>query len=78
MWVTREEEQVKILGILLIVLGVVAFAYGGFSFKTEETVIDAGPLEITREKTNRFPLPPIVGGVAIAAGIGMLVFGRKA
>lgn len=67
----------RVLAALLIVLGIVALAYGSFSYKTEETLIDAGPVEVTTERTNRVSLPPILGGVAIAAGIGMLVFGRK-
>ncbi len=67
----------KLLAALLIVLGVVAFAYGGFSYKTEDKVIDAGPIEVTREKTNRVPLPPVVGGLAVAAGIGMLLVGGR-
>lgn len=67
----------KVLAILLIVLGVVAFAYGGFSYKSKETVIDAGPVEVTAEKTHRVPLPPVLGAVAVAAGVGMLVLDRK-
>lgn len=67
----------KILAVLLIVVGIAAFAYGGFSFKSRETVIDAGPIEVTREETKRVPLPPIVGGLAVAAGVGMLIVGRK-
>lgn len=67
----------KVLAAVLIVLGIVALAYGGFSYTSEETLIDAGPVEVTREETNRVPLPPILAGVAVAAGIGMLVLGRK-
>jgi len=68
---------VRILAALLIVLGVVVFAYGGFSYKSEETLIDAGPVEVTTEKTNRIPLPPVLGVAAVAAGVGMLVLGWK-
>jgi len=67
----------RVLAALLIVLGVVAFAYGGFSYKSEETLIDAGSVEVTTERTKRIPLPPVVGVAALATGIGMLVLGRK-
>lgn len=67
----------KVVAVLLIVVGLAAFAYGGFSYKTEETVLDAGPLEVTTEKTNRVPLPPIVGVLAVVAGIAVLIVDRK-
>ena len=72
-----KEKRVRILAALLIVLGVISVAYGGFQYTSEKTLIDAGPLEVTTEETNRVPLPPVIGGAAIAAGIGMLVLGRK-
>lgn len=67
----------NVIAVLLIALGIVAFAYGGFSYKSHEKLIDAGPVEVTREKTNRVRLPPVVGGAAIAAGLGILVLGRR-
>ncbi len=66
-----------IVGILLIVLGIVAFAYQGFTYTTMEKAIDLGPIQVTAEKTHTFPLPPIVGVVAIAGGIMLLAVGGK-
>ena len=66
-----------IVGILLIVLGIVAFAYQGFTYTTMEKAIDFGPIQVTAEKTHMFPLPPIVGVVAIAGGIMLLAVGGK-
>jgi hypothetical protein len=68
-----------IVGILLIILGVVAFAYQGFTYTTTEKAIDLGPIQVTAEKEHTFPLPPVVGGIAIVGGIFLLfTSGRKA
>jgi uncharacterized membrane protein len=66
-----------ILGIALIVLGVVTFAYQGISYTTREKIIDLGPVEATVEKTKTIPLPPIVGGLALVGGIVLLVAGSR-
>ena len=67
----------RILGIVLIVLGLVVLAYGGISWTERETVIDAGPIEVTREDTERLPIPPIVGGLILAAGVAMVAVKRR-
>jgi len=66
-----------ILAIVLIVIGLVAFAYQGITYTTREKAIDLGPIQVTTEKTHTLPLPPIVGGVALAAGVLLLVIGGK-
>jgi hypothetical protein len=67
----------KILAIVLIVLGAISLAYGGISYTTREKVLDLGPVEATAERHKTVPLPPIIGGIALAAGIGLLVVGSK-
>jgi hypothetical protein len=72
-------KTTTILGIALIVLGVVAFAYQGITYTTRENVIDVGPLQATVDKKQTIPLPPLVGGVALVGGIALLIVGiRKA
>ena len=66
-----------VAGIVLIVLGVLIFAYGGFSFTKREKVLDVGPIEATAERRERVPLPPILGGAAVLGGIALLVAGRR-
>jgi hypothetical protein len=66
-----------VIGLILIVIGIVAFAYQGISYTTREKVIDLGPLQMTAEKTRTLPLPPIVGAVTLIGGIVLLVVGRK-
>lgn len=66
-----------LLGIILTVVAVLAFAYQGINYTTREKVVDIGPLHMTAERTRTLPLPPIVGGVALVGGIVLLVMGGK-
>jgi len=68
----------KLWAILLIALGIIAFAYQGISYKTQENVVDLGPIHVTAEKSHTVPLPPVVGMLALLGGITLLaVDGRK-
>jgi uncharacterized membrane protein YidH (DUF202 family) len=67
----------KSLGVVLIVLGVLALIYQGVTYSQRETVIDVGPIHATAEREKTLPLPPIVGVVAVAAGVALVVAGRK-
>ena len=67
-----------ILGIILIVVGVIALAWGGFaSFTTKENVAKLGPLEVNKEQEHAVPVGPIIGGVAIVGGIILLATGSR-
>jgi hypothetical protein len=67
----------KMLGLALIVLGVLALAYQGFTYTTRETVIDIGPIKATTEREKTFPLPPILGIVAVAGGVALMFAGSR-
>ena len=66
-----------ILGIALIMLGVVAFAYQGITYTSREKVIDVGPLQATIDKEETIPLSPLVGGMALVGGIVLLIVGNR-
>jgi uncharacterized membrane protein len=66
-----------LVGILLIALGVLSFAYQGFTYTTKEKVIDIGPIQATADKEHTVPLPPILGGLALAGGVVLLMYGSK-
>jgi len=66
-----------IIAVALIVLGVAALGYQGFTYTTKEKVVDLGPLEVTSETTKTFPLPPVVGIIALAGGVILLVIGKR-
>jgi hypothetical protein len=70
-------KTTSLLAIILIAIGIVAFAYQGITYTTKENVVNIGPLKVTAEKTKTFPLPPIVGAVALVGGIVLLAVGRK-
>lgn len=67
----------KAVALVLIILGVLAVGYQGFSYVTREKVVDLGPVEITQEKTKRVFLPPIVGVVALTVGIALFFTNSK-
>ena len=79
----------KIVGIVLIVLGAVSayemakifydrlLAYGGISYTKREKVLDIGPIEATAETRETIPLPPVLGAIALAGGIVLLVVGSR-
>ena len=70
-------KPVQLLAIVLIVLGVAALAYQGFTYTTRETVIDIGPIHATADREKTVPLPPILGIAAVAAGVALLVVGTR-
>ncbi len=73
----RAEERMKLIGIALIVVGVLALALGGIRYTTREKVLDLGPIEATTEKHKMIPLSPIVGIAAVVGGIAVLVVGSR-
>jgi flagellar basal body-associated protein FliL len=66
-----------IIAIILIALGIAALAYQGITYTTREKVVDLGPIQMTAEKSKTIPLPPILGAIAIAGGIVLLVVGGR-
>ena len=67
----------KLFGIILIGLGLVGLAWGGFTYTTREKIVDIGPIHATHEQKHNVPLPPIAGALALIGGIVLLVTGRK-
>jgi hypothetical protein len=70
-------KMASLVGIVLIVLGVVGLALGGFSYTKREKVVDIGPIEATAERHERIPISPIAGGIALAAGVVLLIAGNR-
>ena len=67
-----------IFGIILIAIGIILLAYGGYtSFTTKENVAKLGPLEINKQQEHPVPIGPIVGGVCIVGGIILLLTGNR-
>jgi hypothetical protein len=70
-------KPMTLLGILLIVIGGMALAYQGFTYTHQEKILDVGPIHATAEKHDRVFIPPILGALALAGGIALIVFGAK-
>ncbi len=66
-----------VIGVVLVVLGILALAYQGITYTTRDKVLDAGPLQASVEKEHTIPLPPVLGGVAIVAGVVLLVVAQR-
>ncbi len=58
-----------VVAIILIAVGVVSLAYQGITYTTREKVLEVGPIKATAEKEKTIPLPPILGGLALAGGV---------
>jgi uncharacterized membrane protein len=70
-------KPITIIGVLLIVLGVVAFAYQGITYTTKEKVVDLGPLKVEAKRERTIPLPPVLGGIALVGGIVLVIAGAR-
>jgi uncharacterized membrane protein len=72
-----EMNMLRIVGIILIVLGVAALVFQGITYTTKEKVIDFGPIQATAEKKKTIPLSPVLGGIALVGGIVLMVAAGK-
>ncbi len=70
-------KPMALVGVILLLAGLVFFVYPALSFKKTDKVLDLGGLEVTREKTERIPIPPIAAGVAVVAGLALVVAARR-
>jgi len=65
-----------LIAAILIALGIMAFVYQGITYKTRESALDLGPLQVTTQKTHTLPIPPIVAALALATGVVLLLVGN--
>ncbi len=70
-------KSTSLAGIVLIVLGVLALAYQGITYTRHERVLDVGPIHASADTKETVPIPPVLGALAIAGGIALLVLGSK-
>jgi hypothetical protein len=70
-------KPIAIAGVLLVVLGLAALVYQGVTYTSRETVIDIGPITATAERQKTLPIPPVLGILAVAGGVALLVVGAR-
>ena len=63
----------RIVGLVLVIIGLISLLWGGISWTREKTIVDIGPIEARSQERETIPLPPIVGGLALVAGAVLLV-----
>lgn len=70
-------KPMMLIGYALIILGIVALAYQGITYTTREKIIDIGPIQASANTKKTVPLSPLVGGLALAGGVVLVLVGRK-
>ncbi len=70
-------KPATIIGAILIVIGIIGFAVGGFSFTHEHQDAKVGPIDIEHKQTSTVPIPPILSGIALVGGIALVVVGAR-
>jgi len=66
-------KQITLVGIALIILGIIAFAYQGITYTSREKIIDIGPIQATADTQKTIPLSPLFGGLVLAGGIVLVI-----
>jgi hypothetical protein len=70
-------NALRIFGILLIVLGLISLIYQGITYTSEEALVEMGPVAISARENKTIPLPPLLGGLMLAGGVALLMFGAR-
>ena len=65
------------IGVVLILLGAAALVWQKVTYTERETVVEVGPVNITADTKKTIPLPPIMGGIAMAGGVVLIIVGAK-
>ena len=66
-----------IIGIVLIIVGVIGFAWGGLDWTTQKKDAQLGPLEITHRESHGIAFPPMASGICLVGGIVLLIVGSR-
>ena len=70
-------KTATVAGIVLIVFGILSFAYQGISVTTQKKVVDVGPIHATKDEKHTLPLPPVLGGLLLIGGLVLVLSGQR-
>ncbi len=70
-------KAATVVGILLLIIGVVGFAIGGFSFTHSKKDVDLGPVQVSHKETSTLPISPLLSTISLVAGVGLVVVGVR-
>ncbi len=69
--------NMKTIGVVLVILGVLALVYGGITYNKNRTVLEVGSLSVTATEKKSLPIPAVAGVVVLVGGIALLVLGQR-
>lgn len=67
----------RLAGIVLIVIGIIGLVWGGITYTRRKDTVSVGPISATVQQRETFPISPVAGGLALVAGIALLVAGGR-
>ena len=67
----------KAIGFVLVVLGILALAYGGINYNRNRTVLQMGSMEVTATEHESIPVPAIAGVIVLIGGVALLMFDKR-
>jgi hypothetical protein len=70
-------KGLSLVGLILIILGIIGFAYQGITYTKKEKVVDIGPIHATKDTHETIPIPPILSGLALVGGVVLMVAGSQ-
>lgn len=71
------KSNALVIGIVLVVLGLLGLGWDRITYFEEDTIVDVGPVRVTATEEKEIPLAPILGGIAVAGGVALLVAGVR-
>lgn len=71
------KKGIAIIGVILIMAGALTLFYRGIPYTSRDVVVDVGPITATAVSDKTWPVPPILGGLAIAGGVVLIVVGIR-
>lgn len=70
-------KPIVLISIILIIVGILAISYQGISYVSHDKIIDMGPLQVSADQRHTIPIAPVLGVVALVAGIVMIVSAKR-
>lgn len=67
----------KLVGWILIVVGIVMAVIRGFSVPVEKNIVDAGPIQINKTENKWIGWPTYAGGIIAIVGVVMVATSKK-
>ena len=67
----------RIIGLVLVIVGIVALVWGGVFWTDREEVLDVGSVEVATEQSEGIAVPPVLGAIALVGGLVLLVIPER-